>query len=445
MKIEASSRRNLSQNAIHTYVNGQPYRRAIGQAFNRMPVEQRLPSTHSVVMGFPAPIKFVRAIRRELKIRCYAPTTIRSYSSAIIRFLRWFGQPPHKVTRESVRCYLETLADGNKSPSEIGKVLSAIRTSFDKMCGRDVTLGLMIPRKSKRIPIVLSEQEVNQILRAATTFRDKLLIGLMYAAGLRVSEVSKLKWNEFDFERKTIRISMSKGKTDRQVFLPKCFEGVLRFFESHKNSTRYVFPSPEPRSSSATTQRHISTRTIQRVVTRTAKIAGLKKSVSPHTFRHSFATHLLEHGTDIRFIQKLLGHQSLETTTIYTKLAVIKREAVKSPLDRLVDNQSTEKMPQPKLTSSPVGTFKITMNKLSATSAVAKFVVNNQSPVVFDGITIERKENNWLEVNLPHWDLWKSQYSQLTKSQSERICQPEFYESIRTRLVSMFNQTAPFD
>jgi len=133
-------------------------------------------SAHPVVEGFPTAGEFQRKIVRELKIRCYRPKTLKTYKNALCAFLRWFGAQPHKVTREDVRNYLELLVDGGASSSWVSVQLSVIRTVFDKMCGRQVTLGLMTPRRPKRLPVVPSREEVVRILKATTSLRDKLLM-----------------------------------------------------------------------------------------------------------------------------------------------------------------------------------------------------------------------------------------------------------------------------
>jgi len=312
-----------SQWTLNTYSNGRPYAPARGRYAPRQAVEDYAQTVHPVVRGFPSSGQFLRAVIREMKIRFYRPKTIKTYRHALASFLRWFGGPPHKVTQEDVRNYLELLVDGGASSSWVSVQLSVIRTAFDKMCGRQVTLGLMTPRRPKRLPVVPSREEVLRILQAATSLRDKLLIGLMYAAGLRVSEVVRLCWRDLDFDRRVINVWQGKGRTDRLVTLPVSFEPLLCELAKNAEPGDFLFPTDRK-------GRYITPRTAQRTVQRAVRLAGIGKRITPHSFRHGFACHLLENDTDIRFIQQLLGHVRLETTRIYTKVAVLKDKPVGS-------------------------------------------------------------------------------------------------------------------
>jgi hypothetical protein len=197
------------------------------------------------------------------------------------------------------------------------------------MCGRDLTLGLQTPRRPGKLPIVLSTDEVQRVLQAATSIRDKLLIGVMYATGVRVGEVVRLRFRDFDFDRRSVRVVDGKGAKDRAVMLPETFAPLLRRLAEHASPDAFVFPSHvDPK-------RHLAPRTAERAMERAVQLARVGKRATCHSLRHSFATHLLENGTDVRFIQKLLGHVRLETTTLYTKVAVLRPERARSPLDAL--------------------------------------------------------------------------------------------------------------
>lgn len=176
-----------------TYCSGKPYAPARGRYAPRIGVEDRLRATAPVVEGCPTAGEFLRMIVRELKIRFYQAKTIKNYRNALRSFLHWYGGPPHRMTREDVREFLLYLVDAGVGSSWVSMHLSAIRTAFDKMCHRQVTLGLATPRRPKRLPVVLSVEEVQRLLEATPTLRDKLLLGLMYATGMRVSEVVRLR------------------------------------------------------------------------------------------------------------------------------------------------------------------------------------------------------------------------------------------------------------
>ena len=154
---------------VHTYNNGKPYFAARGRAASRQQIEIRQPTTHSVVSGRPTTDAFLRVVHQQLKIRKYARNSEKKYLSHLRGFLRWHGNLPHTITRQAVCNYLELLVDAGAGSSHLSGCLSAIRMAFDKLCGRDITLGLATPRKAKRQPVILSTEEVSRILNAAHT------------------------------------------------------------------------------------------------------------------------------------------------------------------------------------------------------------------------------------------------------------------------------------
>ncbi|MCR9118027.1 MAG: site-specific integrase [bacterium] len=426
-----------------TYNDGKPYRPARGRHAPRSNVERFFSSNiHPVVRGRPSPSEFLRKIRREMKIRCYQQKTIKAYINALRVFLRWRGGMPHEVSSENVRDYLETLVDGGGSSSWVSINLSAIRTAFDKMCGRSITLGLQTPRRPKRLPTVLSKQEVAKILQAAPTLRDKLLLGLMYATGLRVSEVVRLKWMDLDFDRRTVTVRRGKHQTDRQVMLPESFAPLLQSLSKNAVANEFLFCSEAARktkidgSPMQIAGRHLSPRTAQRAVGRAAKIAGVNKPVTPHTLRHAFATHLLENGTDIRFIQKLLGHVRLETTTIYTKVAVFREQQIASPADELAKQNLS-------LKSKPVGRLRICLSEVRTQSGIrsataALHVERGDQRVVLEGIIISESMRGELVLQIPPLEAWRPGLRRLPVSQRERFSEPSFYELLREQIGIRF-------
>ena len=429
---------------LSVYGNGKPYSLARGRYAPKNRVVDQLPSDLSVVQGCPTADDFVRQISREMKIRFYGAKTIKAYRNALGSFLRWFGRRPHVVTREDVRCYLELLCDGGASSSWVSINLSAIRTAFDKMCCRQVTLGLQTPRRPKRVPVVLSQNEVMRMLSAAPSLRDKLLIGLLYALGVRVGEVVRLRWRDFDLDRATVNIWQGKGRTDRQVMLPDSFRPLLQRIASENAPSEYVFPSEYGRYSGRQlaqrkTSRHLSPRTVLRVVKNVARIAGVSKDPTPHSFRHSFATHLLESGTDIRFIQKLLGHVRLETTTIYTKVAVIRSQRVTSPIDAIA-KRNTPSSPNPP--SQPVGYLQIELVPRQSTGspvADVRLRIRNQKDLVeFGGIVVREGRPGWITLDLPPQEDWTAQSQRLSPEQRERMDTAQFYETLRNHITNRF-------
>lgn len=421
----------------HTYNSGQPYRPARGRAAERPVFENYLSTCHPVVRGRPSVEKFVFVIRRELKIRSYNPSTIKGYLSCVKRFLNWFGRLPHRVDRETVRCYLETLVDGGIDSNTLGTNISAIRTVFDKLCGRNVTLGLATPRRRKRIPVVPSRNEVVRLLKAAPSVRDKLLIGLMYATGMRVSEVARVKWYEFDFDANRIRINEGKGRSDRHVVLPVAYQELLRRLYDTVAGQGYVFVGERP-------GKHLSPRTIARVVERATKIAGIGKHLTPHCLRHAFATHLLENGTDVRFIQKMLGHVRLETTTIYTRVAKLGNGQMVSPVDQLPSTTRPTPSEADSNKSSAVerkfpATCSIRLEMLKERHADAKFGLRmNDHHLVLRGIQVKEHANGWVELELPLLEEWHEQLRLVPNDLRNRFTGQDFFERMRLRIIDRF-------
>jgi site-specific recombinase XerD len=374
---------------------------------------------------------FVARIDREMKIRFYQPKTRKSYRLAVGGFLRWLGRPPADATRDDVRDWLELLVDGGAQSSWVSVHLSALRTAFDKMCLRGITLGLCTPRRASRLPIVLSVDEVARLLCAAPSARDKLLLGLMYATGMRVSEVVRLRFRDLDFDRRSIRVEQGKGRKDRLVMLPQSFAPLLERLRSLHQATDFVFPAVDD------ARRHLCPRTAQRAMQRAVRLAGLDKPATCHSLRHSFATHLLENGTDIRFIQNLLGHLRLETTTIYTKLAVLRGERATSPLDVLAQRNAQTSLPAPSSSSSSsssVGRMGISLVMKGAGSSrwgEVTLVVRGEPEVTLGGIVVREPRRGFLALELPPLEDWAPTLSFVDDAVRARFEEAEFYESLR--------------
>ena len=194
------------------------------------------------------------------------------------------------------------------------------------------------PKKQKKLPVVLSPDEVAQFFEAVASLKHRAILMTAYAAGLRVSEVVALRVDDIDSRRMVIRLRQAKGSKDRYVMLSPRLLAILREYWKADRPTQYLFPGNVP-------DRPITARTVEKAVPGAREAAGLGKHVTVHTLRHSFATHLLEAGTDLRIIQVLLGHRSLRTTAVYTHVSTATLQATQSPLDRLPP--PTEGRPQP--------------------------------------------------------------------------------------------------
>jgi len=245
----------------HHYNDGQPYIAARGRLAPRTAVEvaESLVQPILELSAETGSETFLNAIRREMKIRFYQQRTIKTYLQCLRGFLSLYRHSLDELTPEDVRNYLELLVDGGAGSSHVSNVLAAVRTAFDKMCGLDITRGLMTPRKPSQLPVILSSSEVSRILQAAPSLRDKLLLGLMYASGLRVSEVVALKWVDIDFDRKAIRIEQSKGRKDRSVMLPESLAPLLVRLAEMSDLDGFLFPGQKK-------GRYLSPRSAQRAM-----------------------------------------------------------------------------------------------------------------------------------------------------------------------------------
>ncbi len=274
--------------------------------------------------------EFLKKLEVELKIAKNSDYTRRNYISANEKLLSSLNKNPEEITEDDVKLYIaDNIADN--SASSIIVFLSAIKYSYSTILKNDITSGIKRPKKERRLPAVLTKEEVKFLLENLPNKKSYLMISLIYACGLRVSELTGLKTNDLIFEERIGHVRQAKGKKDRIFNIPVFLtEDLLRLKGSQENeSHEYLFSNP-------TTGKQMSTRNIQKIVAKAVQRAGIKKDVHPHTLRHSFATHLLENDVDIRKIQELLGHADLSTTQIYTHISNEELKKVKSPLDSLM-------------------------------------------------------------------------------------------------------------
>lgn len=233
-------------------------------------------------------------------------------------------KPPHDLSEYEIKQYLVGLLD-NEDPASVSQAISSIKFYYQTVYGR--TLKIPYPRKHKKLPEVLTPEEVGRLLDAVENTKHHLLLELMYGCGLRVSEAVKLKKIQINFDEGLVTVREGKGRKDRHIALPKTIRKRLKaYLTARFDDNPHVFN---------TTRGHLHVKSAQNIVEHAAKKADIKKNVTPHTLRHSFATHLLEQGTDLRIIQKLLGHSNIKTTQIYTQISTQLIKKVKSPLDDL--------------------------------------------------------------------------------------------------------------
>ncbi|MFA5211351.1 MAG: site-specific tyrosine recombinase/integron integrase [Patescibacteria group bacterium] len=262
---------------------------------------------------------------QEMKLRGFSQKTIKSYSYYIREILNKSNKNARSINLEDIKKYLENLIEKEKSSSTINIAYSAFKLYFGSILQRKFFINLPRVKKEKKLPIVLSKQEINKIIEETQNLKHFCILSLLYGCGLRVSEVVNLKIKDIDFERNLIYIRQAKGSKDRVVFLPKKLFSILQKQKEIKKVDDFLFTNNK--------NSRLTTMTIQKIVKQAFLRSKINKNVSPHTFRHSFATHLLENGVDIRYIQELLGHTNLKTTQIYTHVAKNNLNNIKSPLD----------------------------------------------------------------------------------------------------------------
>jgi len=271
--------------------------------------------------------EFLEKMKIELKISKSSEYTIKNYLKANKQLFEFSKKNPQEINEDDVKKFVAEKLSNNASMSII-LFLSAIRYSFLNILGKDVTLNIKRPKREKRLPTVLTKEEVKKMIEFADTNKSRLMISLMYACGFRVSEITSLKIADLNFDEKTGYIKQGKGRKDRMFNIPKFLFDELK--EQSKNQggkrEKFLFSGPNGK---------LSSRNLQKIVSKAAKKAGIQKEVHCHTLRHSFATHLLENGVDIRKIQELLGHADLSTTQIYTHISTEELKKIQSPIDSL--------------------------------------------------------------------------------------------------------------
>jgi site-specific recombinase XerD len=256
-----------------------------------------------------------------------------------IRFVRGFaaflGRSPDTATAEDIRRFQVYQHESGVQPPTINCSVSALRFFFTVTLDRpDLSRRLVLARCPRKLPAVLSVEEVGQLLEAAPGLKYKAILGTAYGAGLRVSEVASLKVDDIDSTRMLIRVEQGKGRKDRNAMLSPQLLTLLRLWWKEGKRRGLMLPHGWLFPGRGCTD-PISTRQINRAIHEAAEAAGIRKRVSPHTLRHSFATHLLEQDVDIRVIQVLLGHSKLDTTALYAQVATKTIRSVTSPLERL--------------------------------------------------------------------------------------------------------------
>lgn len=274
--------------------------------------------------------KLRQQMSEHMKVRGFAETTQKLYLSAVEGYARYFWKCPSQLGSDHVRTYLAYLNEC-KSVSSARTANAALRFLYRETLEKDWRiLSSAFPKIDKKLPVVLSLEEVASFFDALIKTKYRAILMATYSAGLRASEVVKLKVEDIDSQRMQIRIRSGKNGKDRYVMLSPALLTILReYWRLERPGTDWLFPG-NPSSKA------ISTRAVLKACEEARKDAGIKKRMTTHTLRHSFATHLLESGADIRLVQVLLGHRSLQTTSLYTHVSQKTINATESPLDKVI-------------------------------------------------------------------------------------------------------------
>src|SRR5712671_64113 len=280
-----------------------------------------------------------RRMIEDMSIRKFAARTQHDYVQRVKDFATFLGRSPDTAKSEDVRGFRLHLASSGAGTPKINATVAALRFFFKVTLDRpDLTKHLSFIHEPRKAPVVLSPEEVARFLEAAPGIKYKAALSVAYGAGLRVSEVVSLKVSGIDSKRMMLRVEQGKGHKDRYAMLSPVLLELLRDWYRIARPQGWLFPGQNPVNP-------MTTRQLTRACHAAAEMAEIKKRVTPHTLRHSFATHLLEQNIDIRVIQVLLGHAKLETTAIYTHVATNTIRKVMSPLDRLTPLQRKKDKP----------------------------------------------------------------------------------------------------
>ena len=262
----------------------------------------------------------------ELKLKGFSDKTIKSYVLFNQKFLDFTNKKPEQITEDDVKSFLaHIMSDKGYKPASLNLALCSLRFFYEKILEKDIFKKISSIKSEKKIPTVLSKDEIKKMLSETKNKKHRLLIEFLYASGLRVSEAVNMKIDDLDLKEKIGTVKSGKGKKDRLIILSNTMIKHLEsYLKKRKDNNPYVFHSKD---------KQLSIRQAQKIVKKSAEKAGINKRVFCHALRSSFATHLLEEGVDIRIIQELLGHSSLNTTQIYIRVSKKQLQRIKSPLD----------------------------------------------------------------------------------------------------------------
>lgn len=264
----------------------------------------------------------VEKLRNELKMRGFSPMTVRNYSFFVNKFLIKTGKKEEELNSDDAKAYLAGLFD-DKSKNTIMLAAASIKFYFSEILKKEFG-DIKMPKKERRLPEVLSKEEVRKLIDSCDNAKSRLIVSLLYSSGLRVSELVNLKKDDLNLDQNTGWVRRGKGAKDRIFGISPALSQEIKEYLGEREYA-YVFSKDKP----------LTTRNIQKIIHGLRKRASINKKITPHTMRHSFATHLLEQGTDIRVIQAILGHSNLNTTQVYTHVSSDQIKKVQNPFDSI--------------------------------------------------------------------------------------------------------------
>lgn len=266
----------------------------------------------------------------ELKLKGASEHTIKSYVKYNQELLKYLDKTPETIEKDDIKIYLAHLiSDKNQAARSINVARSAILFFYNDVLEKDIT-KIKAPKIEQNLPVFLTYSEVQNLLANINNSKSELLVTLLYSSGLRVSEIVTLKHEDLVTAEKYGWVRQGKGKKDRLFKMADIFVDKYNQFFQDKTMRGFIFTNNQGEP--------MSTRNVQKIVKHAAEKAGIRKQVTPHKLRHSFATHLLDQGVDIRAIQELLGHSNLQTTQIYTHVSTDQLKNISSPLDKISNN-----------------------------------------------------------------------------------------------------------
>ncbi len=273
---------------------------------------------------------------KRMRLKGCSQKTVKAYTGHVKRLAKYYGKPVDQLDSVQVEEYLLSLVqDAGYAASSVNQAEAALKFLYREVLRQcEVVVNLPRMKQEKKLPDILTKQEVRQIISSVRNLKHRSMLAMAYSSGLRVGEVVRLTIKDVDSKRMLLHVRQSKGKKDRYTVLSAKALALLRDYARQYKPTEWLFEGAQP-------GKHISERAAQKVFEGACKKVGVIKDVSIHSLRHAFATHLLENGTDLRYIQELLGHSSPKTTEVYLHVTVSHISGIESPLDRTCSTKLT--------------------------------------------------------------------------------------------------------